>query len=106
MIDQSTIDSIINHVLQFARIGIKSNLLSHWQFLVLDNFPALVDVEGHQAKLLVFLHSPLHSLPLLVPEISFCHNNEIHRVEISSSHVDFVDRLVTPGVPKDVLMQK
>jgi hypothetical protein len=73
--------------------------------LLLDYFTAPVDAKGFQAELL-FLHSPCHNSLLLVPEISFRHSNDILCVEISSSHVDFFDRLVPPGVPKDVLVQK
>jgi len=87
-------------------IGVESNLPRHRQFLLLNYFTAPVDAKGFQAELLVFLHSPCHSLLLLISEISFHHSNDVFRVEISSSHVDFFDRLVPPGVPKDVLMQK
>jgi len=41
---------------------------------------------------------------MLIPEISLCYSNDVVRVELSSRHVDLVDRLVPLGVPKDVLM--
>ena len=69
-------------------------------------FPAPVHTEGFQTELPVLLYSPLHSLLLFISEIGFCHSNDVLRIEISSSHVDLVDRFVPPGVPKDVLMQK
>ena len=106
VIDQSKINSSINHVLQFTRIGIKSKLPRHRQILLLDNFPAPVHTEGFQAKLPVFLHNSLHGLLLFISEISFCHSNDIVCVELSSSHVDLVDILVPLGLPKDMLMQK
>jgi hypothetical protein len=105
VINQSMINSSINHVLQFTRIGIKGNLPRQWQILLLDDFAAPVHAEGFQTELSVFLHSPLHSLLLFFSEIGFRHVNDIVCVKISSSHVDFVDS-VPPGVPKDVLIQK
>jgi len=105
VINQSMINSCINHVLQYTMIGIKGNLPRQRQIMLLDNFPTPVYAEGFQTELSVFHHSPLHSLLLFFSEISFYHANDVVRVEIKSSHVDFVDS-VPLDMPKDVLMQK
>jgi len=100
LIDQSTINSIVNHILQFSRVDFKSNLLRHQQFFLLDHFAAPIDTKGSQAKLLVLLHRFCHSLFLLIPEISLRQSNDVFCVELSMSHVDLDDRFVPPGVLK------
>ena len=88
LIDQGTVDSIINHVLEFTRIGVKSNLLRHQQCFLVDHFAAPVDAEGPQTLLLVILHGFCNSLLLLILEIGFRHRDDVLLIEFSSRHVD------------------
>ena len=88
LVDQSTVDSIINHVLEFTRIGVKSNLLRHQQCFLVDHFAAPVDAEGPQTLLLVILHGFCNSLLLLILEIGFHHGDEVLLIKLSSRHVD------------------
>ena len=103
---QSTVDSTINHLLKFTRIGFKSNLPRRWQCILLDHFAAPVYAEGPQALLLVILHGFSNSLLLLILEIGFRHGDDVLLIKLSSRHVDLGLESVPPGVPKDVLMQK
>ena len=73
LIDQGTVNSIINHVLKFTRISIESDLPRRWQCFLLDYFAAPVDAEGLQTLLPVILHSLCNSLLLLILEIGFRH---------------------------------
>ena len=52
VINQSMINGSINHVLQFATIGIKSNLPRHRQILLLDDFPAPVHTKDFRQSCL------------------------------------------------------
>ena len=104
LIDQGTVNSTVNHVLEFTKIGIKSNLPRHRQCLLLDLLATPVYAEGFQTLLLVVFHSFCNTLLLLIFEIGFCHRDDVLQIEFSSRHVDL--ELVSLGVPKDVLMQK
>jgi len=106
LIDQGTVNSTINHVLKFTRIGFKSNLPRRRQCFLLDHLATLVYAEGFETLLLVFLHGFRNSLLLLIPEISFRHGDDVLQVELGSRHIDLDLGIVPPGVPKDVLMQK
>ena len=106
MVDQGTVDSTIDHVLELTRIGFKSNLPRHRQCFLLDHFAAPIYAEGLETLLLVILHSLHDSLLLLIFEASFCHGDDIFQVKLSSRHVDLDLESVPLGVPKDVLMQK
>jgi len=88
LIDQSTVNSIINHVLKFTRIGIKGNLLRHRQCFLLDHFTAPVDTEGSQTLLLVILDGFRNSLLLLILGIGFRHRDNILLIKLNSRHVD------------------
>ena len=88
LIDQTMIDSTINHLLQFTRIGFKSYLPRCRQCFLLDHLATPVDTEGFQALLLVFLHGFCHSLLLLISEIGFRHGDDVLQVEIGVRHVD------------------
>ena len=88
LIDQGTVNSTINHVLKFTRIGFKSNLSRRRQCFLLDHLATPVYAEGFQTLLLVILHGFRNSLLLLIFEISFRHGDDILQVEIASSHVD------------------
>ena len=106
LVDQGTVDSTIDHVLEFTRIGFKSNLPRHRQCFLLDHFATPVYAEGLETLLLVILHSLHKSLLLLIFEASFCHGDDVLQVKPSSQHVDFDLAFVPLDVPKDVLMQK
>ena len=106
LVDQGTVDSIVDHVLKFIRIGFKSDLSRRQQCFLLDYFAAPVDTEGLQTLLLVILHSFSNSLLLLISEIGFRHRDDVLEVEIGIQHVDLDLELVLLGVPKDVLVQK
>ena len=88
LIDQATVNSTVNHVLKFTRIGFKSYLPRCRQCFLLDHLAAPVDTEGFQALLLVFLHGFCHSLLLLISEIGFRHGDNVLQVEIGVRHVD------------------
>ena len=105
-VDHGTVDSIVDHVLEFTRIGFKSDLPRRRQCLLLDYFAAPINTEGLQTLLLVILRSFCNSFLLLISEIGFHHRDDILDVEISIRHVDLDLDLVPPGMPKDVLMQK
>ena len=105
LIDQGTINSTINHVLEFTRIGFKSNLPRCQQCFLLDHLTTPVDTEGFQTLLLVIFHGFCNSLLLLISEIGFCHGDDILQVEFGSRHVDLDLESVPPGVPKYVLVQ-
>ena len=106
LIDQGTVNSVINHVLEFTRIGFKSNLPGCRQCFFLDHLTTPVDTEGLQALLLVVLHGFCNSLFLLISKIGFCHGDDIFQVEIGVQHVGLDLESIPLGVPKDVLMQK
>ena len=106
LVDQSTVDSTINHLLKFTRIGFKSNLPRRRHCILLDHFAAPIYTEGPQALLLVILHGFSNSLLLLILEIGFHHGDDVVLIKLSSQHVDLDLEFVPPGVPKDVLMQK
>ena len=88
LIDQGTVNSIINHVLKFNRIGFKSNLPRYRQCFFLDYFAAPVDIEGLQTLLLVILHGFCNSLLLLILEIGLRHGDDVLQVELGIRHVD------------------
>jgi len=88
LIDQGTFESIINHVLEFTRIGVKSNLLRGRQRFFLHYFAAPVDAKGLQILLLVILHGFCNSFLLLILEIGFRHGDDVFQIELSSRHVD------------------
>jgi len=107
LIDQSTFNTIINHVLKFTRIGVKSDLPRHRQCFLLDHHTTPVYTKGSQTLLLVVFHGFRNSLLLLVLEIGFRHGDDVLLIELGSRHVDLdTDFRVPLGVPKDVLMQK
>ena len=88
LVDQGTVDSTIDHVLEFTRIGVKGNLPRCRQCFFLDHFATPVYAEGHETLLLVILHSIRNSLLLLILEASFCHWDDVLQVELGSRHVD------------------
>jgi len=88
LIDQGTVNSTINHILKFTRIGIKSNLPGSRQCFFLDYFATPVDAEGLQTLLLVILYGFCNSLLLLISEIGFRHGDNVLQVELGSRHVD------------------
>jgi len=100
------INSTINHILKFPRIGFKSYLPRCQQCFLLDHLATPVDTEGFEALLLVLLQGFCHSLLLLIPEIGFGHWDNVLQVEIGIRHVDLDLEYVPLGVPKDVLVQK
>ena len=106
LIDQGTVNSTINHVLKFTRIGFKSNLPRCRQCFHLDHLTTPVDTEGFQTLLLVVLHSFCNSLLLLISEIGFRHGDDVLQVKLGIQHVDLDLESVPLGMPKDVLMQK
>ena len=103
--DESTVDSAVNHLLKFARIGFKSDLPRCQQCILLDHFAAPVHAEGPQALLLVILHGFSNSLLLLILEIGFHHGDDVLLIKLRSRHVDLDLESVPLGVPKDVLVQ-
>ena len=88
LVDQSTVDSTINHLLKFTRIGFESNLPRHRQCFLLDHFTAPIDAEGSQTLLLVILHGFCNSLFLLILEIGFRHRDGVLLIEFGSRHAD------------------
>jgi len=88
LIDQGTVNSTINHILKFTRIGFKSNLPRHRQCFLLDHLATPVYAEGLETLLLVILDSLCNSLLLFIFEISFRHWDDILQVEIASLYVD------------------
>ena len=88
LVDQGKVDSIIDHVLEFTRIGFKGNLPRCWQCFFLDHFATPVYAEGLETLLLVILHSLRNGLLLLIVEASFCHGDDILQIELGSRHVD------------------
>jgi len=88
LIDQGTINSIINHVLKFTRISVESDLPRRRQCFFLDYFAAPIDAERPQTLLLVVLHGFRNSLLLLILEIGFRHGDDVFLIELSSRHVD------------------
>ena len=67
LVDQGTVDSFVDHVLEFTKIGFKSDLPRRRQCFLLDYFADIVDTEGLQTLLLVILRSFCNSLlPLLI----------------------------------------
>ena len=88
LIDQGTVNSIIDHVLKFTRIGVKSDLPRGRQCFFLDHLTAPVNTEGPQTLLLVILHGFCNSLLLLILDIGFCHGDDVFLIELGSRHVD------------------
>ena len=88
LVDQGTVDSTIDHVLEFTRIGFKGNLPRGRQCFFLDHLTTPVDAEGSQTLLLVVLHGFCNNLLLLIFEIGFCHGDDVLLIELSSRHVD------------------
>ena len=88
LIDQGTVNSTVNHVLKFTRIGFKSNLPWCRQCFLLDHLATLVDTKGFQALLLVLLHGFCHSLLLLISEIGFRHGDDVFQVKLGIHHVE------------------
>ena len=88
LVNQGTVDSIIDHVLEFTRIGFKSDLPRCRQCFLLDYLATPVDAEGFQTLLFVVLHSFCNSLILLISEVGFRHGDDILQVEIGIRHVD------------------
>ena len=88
LVDQSTVDSTVNHILKLARIGFESNLPWCRQRMLMDHLTTPVYAEGLQALQLVFLHSLGNSLLLLILEISFCHGDDVLLIKVRDRHVD------------------
>jgi len=88
LIDQGTVNSIINHVLKFTRIGFKSNLPGCRQCFLLDHLATPIDTEGFQTLLLVVLHFFRNSLLLLISEIGFRHRDDVLQIELGIRHID------------------
>ena len=88
LVDQSTVDSTVNHILKLARIGFESNLSWCRQRILLDHLTTPVYAEGLQALQLVFLHSLGNSLLLLILKIGFCHGDDVLLIKLRSRHVD------------------
>ena len=86
LVDQSTVDSTVNHILKLAWIGFESNLPWCRQRILLDHLATPVYAEGLDTLLLVILHSLRNSL--LIFEASFCHGDDVLQVELGSRHVD------------------
>ena len=85
---KGTVDSTIDHLLKFTRIGFKSNLLRHRQRILLDHLAAPVHAEGPQALLLVILHGFSNSLLLLILEIRFRHGDDVLLIKLICRHDD------------------
>ena len=88
LVDQGTVDSTIDHVLEFTRIGVKGNLPRCRQCFFLDHLATPVDAERLQTLLVVVLHSLRNSLLLLIFEASICHGDDVLQVELGSRYVD------------------
>ena len=88
LVDQGKVDSTIDHVLEFTRIGIKGNLPRGRQCFFLDHHATPVYAEGHETLLPVILYSLRNSLLLLIFEAGFCHGDDVLQVELGSRHVD------------------
>ena len=88
LVDQGTVDSTIDHVLEFPRIGFKSNLPRGRQCFFLDHLATPIYAEGLETLLLVILYSLRNSLLLLIFEASFGHGDDVLQVKLNSRHVD------------------
>ena len=88
LVDQGTVDSTIDHVFEFTRIGFKSNLPRHRQCFLLDHLATPVYAEGLETLLLIILHSLRDSLLLLIFEAISRHGDDVLQVELSIQHVD------------------
>ena len=88
LVDQSTVDSTVNHILELAQIGFESNLPWRRQSIFLDHFTTPIYAEGLQTLQPVFLHSLGNSLLLLILEIGLCHGDDVLLIEVRDRHVD------------------
>ena len=88
LVDQSPVDSTVNHILKLARIGFESNLPWCRQCLFLDHLAAPVYAERPQALQLELFHGLGNSLLLLILEIGLRHGDDVLLIEVRDRHVD------------------
>ena len=105
LVNQRSIDGIVNHILKLARIGFESNLPWCRQCILLDHLATPVYAERPQALQLELFHGLGNSLLLLILEVGLCHGDDVLLIEVRDRHVDLDLESVPLGVPKDVLMQ-
>ena len=88
LVNQRSIDGIVNHILKLARIGIKGDLPWCRQCIFLDHFAAPVYAERPQALLLELFHGLGNSLLLLILEVGLRHGDDVLLIEVRDRHVD------------------
>ena len=88
LVNQRSIDGIVNHILKLARIGVEGDLPWCWQCIFLDHFAAPVYAERLQALLLELFHGLGNSLLLLILEVGLRHGDDVLLIKLRSRHVD------------------